>query len=110
MRILIINSEYPPIGGGAGNASANLAKELVGLNQDVTVMTVCFNDLPQDSMEDDVRVIRIKSLRRRQDRSGPLEQIIFMVAGSVGALSILRNWRPDVILAFFGVPGGAAGM
>ena len=28
MKILLINSEYPPIGGGAGNASANLARLL----------------------------------------------------------------------------------
>lgn len=109
MRILIINSEYPPIGGGAGNASENLAKELVALHQDVTVMTVIFDNLPGDSIENDVRVIRIKSLRRRQDRSGPFEQVVFMAAGSFGVISLLRKWRPDVILAFFGVPGGAVG-
>lgn len=108
MRILIINSEYPPIGGGAGNASSNLAKELAGLNQDVTVLTAHFGDLPFDTVEYGVRILRIKSLRRKQDRSGAVEQIIFMLAGCFGALSLLQKWRPDVILAFFGVPGGAA--
>ena len=28
MKILLINSEYPPIGGGAGNASSNIARVL----------------------------------------------------------------------------------
>jgi glycosyltransferase involved in cell wall biosynthesis len=107
MRILIINSEYPPIGGGAGNASENLAKRFVALHQDVAVMTVNFNNMPGDSIENQIRVIRIKSLRQRQDRSGPFEQVIFMAAGSIGGLKLLRKWRPDVVLAFFGVPGGA---
>lgn len=107
MRILIINSEYPPIGGGAGNASENLAKRFVALHQDVVVMTVNFNDMPGDSVENKIRVIRIKSLRQRQDRSGPFEQVVFLAAGSIGGINLLRKWRPDVILAFFGVPGGA---
>jgi glycosyltransferase involved in cell wall biosynthesis len=107
MRILIINSEYPPIGGGAGNASENLAKRFVALRQDVVVVTVNFNDMPGDSVENQIRVIRIKSLRQRQDRSGPFEQVVFLAAGSIGGLNLLRKWRPDVILAFFGVPGGA---
>ncbi|MCJ7700519.1 MAG: hypothetical protein MUO62_02955, partial [Anaerolineales bacterium] len=70
MRILIINSEYPPIGGGAGNASSNLAKELAVLKQDLTVLTAHFGDLPKDTIENGVRILRIKSLRRKQDRSG----------------------------------------
>jgi glycosyltransferase involved in cell wall biosynthesis len=106
MRILIINSEYPPIGGGAGNASSNLAREFVGLHQNVTVLTVHFNNLLRESVEGDVRVIRVKSLRRRLDQSDALEQIAFMLIGSTGTLSLIRKWRPDVILAFFGVPGG----
>lgn len=106
-RILLINSEYPPMGGGAGNASAHLAAELVNLGQEVTVLTAHFDHLPQDSVERGVRILRIKAMRRKQDRSGALEQGIFLVAGSLGVLSLVRQWHPDVILAFFGIPGGA---
>ncbi len=108
MRILIINSEYPPIGGGAGNASANIARELVKLGQEVTVLTAHFGDLPRETQQDGVQILRIKALRRRLDRSSALEQIIFMVASSISTLASLRTWRPDVIIAFFGVPSGAA--
>jgi len=108
MRILIINSEYPPIGGGAGNASANIARELVKLGQEVTVLTAHFGDLPREAQQDGVQILRIKALRRRLDRSSALEQIVFMVASSITTLMLLRTWRPDVIIAFFGVPSGAA--
>ncbi len=106
MRILIINSEYPPIGGGAANASANLAREFAALSHDVTVLTVHFNNLPKKTLENSVRIIRLKSLRRKLDQSGGLEQLAFMIVGSIGTLSLIRQWRPDVTLAFFGVPSG----
>jgi len=106
MRILILNSEFPPIGGGAGNASANLAKELAALEQDVTVLTAHYRGLPYHSYEDNVRIFRLKSLRRRQERSGAIEQTIFIGVGFIGTLFLLRKWRPDVIIAFFGVPSG----
>jgi glycosyltransferase involved in cell wall biosynthesis len=107
MRILIVNSEYPPIGGGAGNASANLASELMAVGQDMTVITAHYGDLPLDTRQDGIHIKRVRSLRRRVDRSGALEQVAFLLAGSLGALSLIRRWRPDVVIAFFGVPGGA---
>ena len=108
MRILIINSEYPPIGGGAGKASANLAHELVALGQDIMVLTAHFGDLPRQTKQEGLHILRIKALRRRLDRSSALEQIIFMITSSFRCLALLRKWRPDVIVAFFGVPSGAA--
>ncbi|MBM3145379.1 MAG: glycosyltransferase family 4 protein [Chloroflexi bacterium] len=108
MRILIINSEYPPVGGGAGNASANIARELANFGQDVTVLTVRYGDLPRQTKQDGLQIMRIKALRRHLDRSSALEQIIFMFASSFHTLALLRKRQPDVIVAFFGVPSGAA--
>ena len=51
MRILVINSEYPPIGGGAGHASANLARCLAALGHDVVVLAARFEDLPQTAQD-----------------------------------------------------------
>jgi glycosyltransferase involved in cell wall biosynthesis len=110
MRVLLINSEYPPIGGGAGNASANLAQALVRRRVEVTVLTARFGDLPREEQQGGVRVVRLGSLRRRADRSGALEQGGFMVAGCLWAMRLVRRWRPDVVLAFFGVPGGAVAL
>jgi glycosyltransferase involved in cell wall biosynthesis len=107
MRILLINSEYPPIGGGAGSASAHLADRLNTLGQEITVLTARYGNLPPEAVQNDVRVKRIKTLRRKQDRSNAFEQMIFLLTGSYHALSLIRHWRPDVILAFFGIPSGA---
>ena len=107
MDILLINSEYPPIGGGAGNASATLARHLASLGRRVTVVTARFRDLPQVETQDGVTVCRIPALRRRQDRSGALEQLAFIASASFWTLGFARRSRPEVTLAFFGMPSGA---
>lgn len=108
MHILIINSEYPPIGGGAGNASAHIARELVKLGQQVTVLTARYGDLAHEQNDEGVRVLRLPSLRRKADRSTAIEQMAFMISASVLGLPIVLRLRPQVALAFFGAPSGAA--
>ena len=39
MKILLLNYEFPPLGGGAGKATYNLAKELARVGHDVDVLT-----------------------------------------------------------------------
>ena len=107
MRILIINSEYPPLGGGAGNASANLARSLVAKGQEVAVLTVHYPGLPREETLDGVFISRIRALRKHQDRSSPSEQISFILSGCLYAIPLVHSWRPDLVVAFFGVPSGA---
>jgi glycosyltransferase involved in cell wall biosynthesis len=107
MRILIINSEYPPIGGGAGNASANVARCLVSLGHEVTVLTAHYMGQPKFEICNDVAIHRVSALRRRQDRSGALEQLAFVASASFWTLGWARQNRPNATLAFFGVPSGA---
>ncbi|MEX2143240.1 MAG: glycosyltransferase family 4 protein [Anaerolineales bacterium] len=108
MHILILNSEYPPIGGGASNASANIASQLVKLGQQVTVLTAAYKDLPRDEMTDGVRILRLPGLRGQVDRSTTGEQIVFMFSAALAGLVKLPRLRPDVVLAFFGAPSGVA--
>ncbi len=107
-HILIVNSEYPPIGGGAGNASAQLARHLTQLGRRVTVLTARFAGLPHDEQHDGVRVIRLPALRSKQDRSDTLEQISFLLSAAILGFPWLLRLRPQAVLAFFGAPSGVA--
>jgi glycosyltransferase involved in cell wall biosynthesis len=108
MHILIVNSEYPPIGGGAGNASAHIARELVKLGQQVTVLTTRYADLAKDEIVEGVRVLRLPSLRARADRSTTREQIAFLISSALLGIPAVLSLRPHAALAFFGAPSGAA--
>ena len=106
MRILIINSEYPPIGGGAGNASAHIADQLKTFGHEVMVVTSRFENLPHREQKENLTIYRVPSLRRKQDRSNPLEQVLFIFSASLWLLSLIPHARPAATLAFFGVPSG----
>ncbi len=110
MRILLINSEFPPIGGGASNASGHVARIWAEAGHQVTVLTAQFGDLPFDEVLHGVRVVRIRAGRRRIDRSSPIEQILFMLTAMVHAVRLGWNWRPEVTIAYFGVPSGPAAL
>ena len=107
MRILLLNSEYPPIGGGAGNASANVARCLAALGHELTVLTAHFDGQPKMETRDGVTVYRIPALRRKQDHSGAVEQLAFIASASFWTLGWARRNRPNATLAFFGMPCGA---
>jgi glycosyltransferase involved in cell wall biosynthesis len=105
MRILILNSEYPPVGGGAGTASAHLARALAAQDHLVTVLTARFRGLPRDREEGGVHVLRRVPFRRRADRSDALEQAAFM---ALACLYVVRLGCPDFTIAYFGIPSGPA--
>ena len=106
MKIIILNSEFPPIGGGAGNASANIARQMVQQGHEVVLLTLRFSDFPHDTIWHGVRILRVPAIRKKADRSGVLEQISFIFGGIWGSLQLLKTFRPDLAIAFFGVPSG----
>lgn len=105
--MLIINSEYPPVGAGAGNASANIAERLEASGNEVAVVTAGHGDLPQDETVRGVLVLRGPARRRLIDRSTASEQVAFILGATARCLGVVGRFRPDVVLAFFGLPSGA---
>jgi glycogen synthase len=110
MRLLLINSEYPPIGGGAGNASAHIARRLTKLGHQIVVVTSRFEHLPHKEESGALTVFRIPAMRRRQDRSGALEQVIFILSASFWTARLIRRIQPNATLAFFGAPSGVVAL
>ncbi len=107
MRILIVNSEYPPIGGGAGNAAAHIAQRLARMGHTISVVTSRFGSLLHEEHHDGITIHRIPTLRLKQDRSTAVEQIIFIITASLWTLSMIPSFKPHATLAFFGIPSGA---
>ncbi len=106
MKILLLNSEYPPVGGGAGHASAYLARHLAGMGHEVLLLTARFAHLPRHEQRQGVQIVRLPALRRRLDRSTALEQLAYLGSAALHSMGLVRRFRPDVSLAFFGLPAG----
>lgn len=106
-RLLLINYEYPPLGGGAANATQNLARELARLGAVVRVVTSSFAGLPRfETTTDGVEIVRIPTVRRQRDRSSIAEMLCFLASSLVMVPLNARRWRADVSIAFFGIPSG----
>jgi len=61
VKILLVNYEYPPLGGGAANATMFMGRALVALGHEATVLTSGFGDLPRDCTDKGVLVYRARA-------------------------------------------------
>ncbi|HVA26080.1 MAG TPA: glycosyltransferase family 4 protein [Chloroflexota bacterium] len=110
MHLLLINYEFPPLGGGAANATKHLAGKLAGLGHEVTVLTSAYGDLPRQEVIAGFTVKRITTPRRHKDRCTVAEMSAFMIGSIPAALRQAAICRPDVACAFFGLPCGPAAL
>jgi glycosyltransferase involved in cell wall biosynthesis len=105
-RILILNYEYPPLGGGAGAISAAHAELLAQKNCKITVITCSENQSRQDiHHNENLRIVRLSSKRKHTFRSSIREKLDWMQK----ARKFVSNINPgeyDYCMAHFSIPGG----
>ncbi len=106
MRILMINYEFPPVGGGGGNVTYFISRNLARKGHDVRVITSQFRDLPKYEKMDGFEVHRVPVLRKSADVCGVHEMLTFVLSASLYSLRFVKKFRPDVIHVFFGIPSG----
>ena len=106
MKVLLVKYELPPVGAGAGNATAQIARHLAANGDEVRVLTSAFRDLPRREARDGYTIWRAPVMRRRIERCSPVEMLTFVLGGLGPALTLARVWRPRVACAFFGLPSG----
>jgi glycosyltransferase involved in cell wall biosynthesis len=106
MRVLILNYEFPPMGGGAGYASYNLSKQLARRGHDVTVLTSRYGDQAKQETQDNIRIIRCLSWRKSIHDCGLRGALTYLLSSAV-ALIPLKMWNDfDVLHYFFSFPTG----
>lgn len=107
MRILVVNYEYPPVGGGGGRVAAQVAVELARRGHEVRVQTSRTGDLPSRQTVGGVDVRRVFSFRRRADTCPVPEMAGYVMTNVWPVWQAVRTWRPDVMHVHFAVPTGA---
>ncbi len=106
MRILVLTHEFPPIGGGGGQAAEDIARVLARRGHEVRVLTAHLRGLPRRECRQQVEVLRVSSGRHRAYKAGFATMAGYLLAGAARGLPLLRQWRPELIHVHFAVPAG----
>ncbi|MCH8042343.1 MAG: glycosyltransferase [Planctomycetes bacterium] len=106
MRILTINYEYPPLGGGGGVIHQHIVEELSNRHE-VVVLTSGCRDLPARETVGGVDVHRVNVLGRNAKSTASMRSMLsFFPASMRKGQALIDQFRPDIINAHFAVPTG----
>jgi glycosyltransferase involved in cell wall biosynthesis len=106
MKILMLNYEYPPLGGGGGVALQHIAEELASRHE-VTVLTSRARALPSFEVVGGVDVHRVDVLGRDSQATASLVSMLsYFPASLYAGQKFINKTKPDLINSHFAIPTG----
>ena len=106
MNILVLNYEYPPLGGGAGPVCQQLSEEYARRGHNVEVITMAYGDLPRREMLNGVSITRVPALRKRMETCETREMLSYVLSAFPRTVARLRRDAFDAIHCHFIIPTG----
>jgi glycogen synthase len=106
MKILFLNYEYPPLGGGAGVCTKYHAEGLAKRGYDVSVFTTWFDGENELEENDSLKIYRLKAKRMFVHKSNPIEMLSWIKVTKSILSEHLKTNKYDLCFANFTIPGG----
>jgi glycosyltransferase involved in cell wall biosynthesis len=106
MNLLLINYEYPPIGGGAGNATHFMSKALVKQGHEVTVLTTGWENNVGHSLDQGVHLYCLNAWRSDPSAASTLEKLHFIWKAKSALPKILQQRNIEAAIIYFTIPCG----
>src|SRR3989344_338565 len=104
MKILMLNYEFPPLGGGGGKQAMYLAKEYAKKN-DVYFLTVGFDKFGVEE-KDGYKLHRIKTSRKLTYKCSISEMLSYINQARKVLPKIVNEFKPEIVHIFFTLPSG----
>lgn len=107
-RVLLLNYEFPPLGGGASPVSFEIAKKLSETGEfDIDVVTMGFKDLPKyKKVNKNFRIHRVQCLRSKKEICHPHEQLTYLIFAFFKAACLIKESNYDICHTHFIIPTG----
>ena len=106
MKILVLNFEYPPLGGGGGPVCKQLSELFARRGHDVEVITMGFKGLPKREDHNGLRITRVPAMRKHQATCETYEMLSYVISAFPGVVSRLSKNDYDIIHVHFVIPTG----
>ncbi|MGE5810834.1 MAG: glycosyltransferase family 4 protein [Ignavibacteria bacterium] len=104
MNILLLNYEYPPLGGGAGRATQSIAIQLLRMGHDVDIITSHIKFAYSEKLDCGVKVYSVPSLRNGIHDCGIKGAFTYMFFAYFKMLKLLKHKKFDAVHYFFSLP------
>ncbi|KXA97109.1 1,2-diacylglycerol 3-glucosyltransferase [candidate division MSBL1 archaeon SCGC-AAA259I09] len=111
MRILMLNYEFPPIGGGGGVGSKKIAEGFVERGHDVDFVTTWVPGLKRKETVDGINVYRVRVAGRSDLHTATMSSMFsYLISGFFKCSQLCSRKDYDFINTHFAVPTGPLGM
>lgn len=106
MKVLLLNYEFPPVGGGAGYATAKIAAGLVDKGIDAEILTSGVNGEKDGGLVEGVPVHRVRSWRVDVHECGLRGAYTYVLAAAMKRRKLHAQRHYDLEHYFFSLPTG----
>jgi len=110
MRILVVNYEYPPVGGGGGVVTRDIVEQMASRGASVTVLTSGYKGCSRMDRSNGVRVFRVPvAFRRKLEVASMASMLSYFPSSVLNAFWAMNKDSYDIVNTHFAIPSGPTG-
>jgi len=106
MKILMLNYEFPPLGGGAANANRYILEELIDRDIEIDLVTSSSEKYSEDNFSDNITIYRVNVGKESIHHWKQIEILRYMWKGLRKSIELKKKKDYDLVHAWAGFPCG----